>query len=81
MKYMAKQNAFWKDDKGNLVHIVGRVTVVESDRDLCNDRPPYFYPVEETAQPEERHERSSSLLDTLYKRNPHAIIHAAEEID
>ncbi len=84
MKYMAKQSAFWEDDTGHLVHIVGRVTVVESERDLCNDRPPYFYPIEEKADGGKKTQppkNKGSLIENLYKMNPKARIIASEEID
>lgn len=46
MRFMARVNTLWKDDSGHTVKVVAGSTVVESERNLENDRPPFFYRVD-----------------------------------
>lgn len=73
MRFMSKVNTLWKDDSGHTVKVLAGVTVVESERNLDNDRPPFFYRVDKEEKKAAEHKEK--VAPKYYRR---AVV---EEID
>lgn len=78
MKYMARHTVLWKNDAGRYVKVVAGVTVVESERKLDDDKPPFFYKVSDKAE-----KATGKKQGFIEKKNPNATVirRVVEEID